>query len=450
MKKFIGFLVLFFCFSIQEIFGQFVSETYLSVPNRTVAAGGWTIQIPVSIYGIGAFRGFDFTIHYTNRASRVWWYEYPYTWNFPSDWLTASYSNEDTMHFAMTGSTTKLINGNMLIGLFTFHIDGLTESTRVDLSASVVFSNGAKDSVIKLDYRGGYIITGPAIPYPGSMNQDAVYDLSDVQRIIRINHQEAGIVSLVDSLTADVSGDGNVDSYDAWQDLERVVNPYWLFPVKGPYYGNGGGGNGGKGIALSTPTEIVLEQIGQDVKVMIAKNDSLIHNGDLYISAPGSVEKKSINGFSNLNRKNDKFHLSFVSSNGIEQEKVILLIRNAKAEDVKIEGMMNNNVPINLIIRKTTGVQNKFAVPLEFSLKQNYPNPFNPNTKISFDLPSNVKVMLKVYDMLGREVAMLVDGEMNAGNHEANFNASGLSSGIYIYRLTAGSFTETKRMNLLK
>ncbi|HED38767.1 MAG TPA: T9SS type A sorting domain-containing protein, partial [Ignavibacteria bacterium] len=98
-----------------------------------------------------------------------------------------------------------------------------------------------------------------------------------------------------------------------------------------------------------------------------------------------------------------------------------------------------------------TGVNDdKVNIPEAFSLKQNYPNPFNPTTTISYKLPKQSFVSLKVYDMLGRELAVLVNEEKPMGNYKVNFNASNLSSGIYFYRLTAGSFVETKRMVLLK
>jgi hypothetical protein len=90
------------------------------------------------------------------------------------------------------------------------------------------------------------------------------------------------------------------------------------------------------------------------------------------------------------------------------------------------------------------------SVPDGFSLHQNYPNPFNPSTKISFVLPQANNVKLIVYDALGREVAVLVNEFRQAGQWSAEFNASALSSGIYFYRLEAGSFTETKKMLLIK
>ena len=85
-----------------------------------------------------------------------------------------------------------------------------------------------------------------------------------------------------------------------------------------------------------------------------------------------------------------------------------------------------------------------------YSLNQNYPNPFNPTTKISFALPVSGLVTLKVYDMLGKEVANLVNEQMNSGSYSIDFNAASLSSGIYFYTLKSGSFTETKKMLLVK
>jgi hypothetical protein len=91
------------------------------------------------------------------------------------------------------------------------------------------------------------------------------------------------------------------------------------------------------------------------------------------------------------------------------------------------------------------------TTPKEFNLKQNYPNPFNPTTTIGYDLPSSSQVTLKVYDLLGREVATLVNArQQSAGQHQVSFDASRLSSGMYIYRLESNSFTATKKMMLIK
>jgi hypothetical protein len=89
-------------------------------------------------------------------------------------------------------------------------------------------------------------------------------------------------------------------------------------------------------------------------------------------------------------------------------------------------------------------------VPVNFQLAQNYPNPFNPTTNIRFDLNGIGRVSLKVYNTLGQEVATLVDGKLEAGTYEVPFDASDLASGVYFYKLSAASQTETRKMVLLK
>jgi len=85
-----------------------------------------------------------------------------------------------------------------------------------------------------------------------------------------------------------------------------------------------------------------------------------------------------------------------------------------------------------------------------FELGQNYPNPFNPNTRITYSIAERTNVSLKVYDMLGREVATLVNEVKDAGSYDVNFNASNLASGMYVYTITAGNFTSSKKMMLMK
>ncbi len=109
----------------------------------------------------------------------------------------------------------------------------------------------------------------------------------------------------------------------------------------------------------------------------------------------------------------------------------------------------------DLIVRafltgQPVGVNEGPEVPTQFALNQNYPNPFNPATKIQFQVAVTGPVMLKVFDMLGRDVATLVNKELKPGKYEATLNAENLSSGVYFYRLESGTFRVTKRMLLLK
>ena len=111
-----------------------------------------------------------------------------------------------------------------------------------------------------------------------------------------------------------------------------------------------------------------------------------------------------------------------------------------------------NFVPNDNIVSALNKVANTEVqeIPDTYSLMQNYPNPFNPSTRIKFALPQSAHVILKVYDILGKEVASLIDDKMDAGYHDVEFNASDLASGMYIYRLTADHFVNTKKMLLIK
>jgi photosystem II stability/assembly factor-like uncharacterized protein len=90
------------------------------------------------------------------------------------------------------------------------------------------------------------------------------------------------------------------------------------------------------------------------------------------------------------------------------------------------------------------------SISTGYSLSQNYPNPFNPSTNISFSLLSKSSVSLKIFDLLGREVATVISDNLSAGNHTQQWNANGMPSGVYFYHLQAGSFSETKKLVLLR
>ena len=111
---------------------------------------------------------------------------------------------------------------------------------------------------------------------------------------------------------------------------------------------------------------------------------------------------------------------------------------------------------MNIYYSTLTDIEETENIISDYSLSQNYPNPFNPSTTIKYSISSNVKdrttnVSLKVFDILGKEVATLVNNkEQNAGNYEVQFNASGLSSGIYFYKLQSGNFVESRKMIILR
>jgi CotH kinase protein/Secretion system C-terminal sorting domain len=109
---------------------------------------------------------------------------------------------------------------------------------------------------------------------------------------------------------------------------------------------------------------------------------------------------------------------------------------------------LDANMPGKII--QSTAIQGAVAVPKDFVLFQNYPNPFNPTTVINYQVPVSSHVVVKVYDMLGRDVATLVNEQKSAGSYQVDFDAHLLTSGVYFYSLQSGSFAETKKLILIK
>jgi outer membrane protein assembly factor BamB len=125
-------------------------------------------------------------------------------------------------------------------------------------------------------------------------------------------------------------------------------------------------------------------------------------------------------------------------------------------KSVPVWGQFQNNVERNgvsdtVIIDTTTSIrQISSTIPDKFELKQNYPNPFNPTTLINIQIQQSCEVRLVVYDILGKEVAVLVNQKLKPGNYNVSWNAEKFSSGVYFYRLVAGNYIDTKKMIILK
>ncbi len=145
--------------------------------------------------------------------------------------------------------------------------------------------------------------------------------------------------------------------------------------------------------------------------------------------------------------------ITYIPNSATPQQAYILIV----IDDTSDTNNGNPAVGSNFILDNlqltggTTGIANNGASsPERFALNQNYPNPFNPTTTIEYQIPRRSHVLLEIYDILGNKIRTLVNEEESSGYYKINFNASNLPSGVYLYRIVAGNFNQTKKLILLK
>jgi hypothetical protein len=260
------------------------------------------------------------------------------------------------------------------------------------------------------------------------------------------------------------------------------------FGVSPPFYSNYYTIDGGYYILGNSSYKVTFfmeEPVSDDMIIGgdIFNNKILVAgNGDLYIFDIPSFtlvsKQKLINGNfmgADIMMLNENFgYIAFSSFNSTKIYKFVyssdrivlidsLIVDGGWIKFAKFDGSIYSVIFQNpydygfsrLIIYKikdkvtSVGSKNK-EIPQKFALYQNYPNPFNPTTTISYDLPERARVKLSVYNILGQEVATLVNGEQEPGRYNINFDASGLPSGIYFYTLQTPYFTKTNKMVLVK
>jgi hypothetical protein len=420
------------------------------VQGRYVSPGTFA-RIPMYIQTNVPVKGIEVLITFPSDSILNRYNTWIYSWKNST---SAQYMTKDTIKFSILNSEDPITGnfqfGSLAIALAEYLPTDQDLILRLNISVKAAIHWNNKDTLISASYGGsGYIFVAPKISLYGDMDYNQSHDLLDVLRVEDLAH--GATYALLDFLRADVSSDGRIDSYDVYQVQNRSVNPYWMFEVQ-DYQST----YSGKGRTIA-PASVKLYETETGVYFSLVENSTQISNGDFYITAPGAIPEigdvlKEEGNISRLSVNGDAIHLSFVGGqSGIPTDKNVLFLRGARAEDIKIHGMLNEGIPIQLVIYKTTNVKdNQNGAPEDFSLSQNYPNPFNPETVISFNLPEVSKVRLSVYNTLGELITTLADGEFSAGRHNLSFNGSSLASGIYFYRLETNQFSKTMKMILAK
>jgi hypothetical protein len=209
------------------------------------------------------------------------------------------------------------------------------------------------------------------------------------------------------------------------------------------------------GTVLGANDYLVLCRDTVKFKLLHPNQNKILGNINFGLSSDGDhimLKDNSGNLVDEVTYSSSGLWTSLPNGNGPTLSLVNPQLDNSLAESWKASGFSGTPGYLNDIYTKAE-LENDL-VPTEFVLYQNYPNPFNPNTSIQYAISSTQFVSLKVYDLLGREVATLVNEEKTAGSYEVDFHPvssiKNLVSGIYFYRLQAGSFVETKKMLMIK
>ena len=279
-------------------------------------------------------------------------------------------------------------------------------------------------------------ITKPAINRLW-LNIDLLFEHSNSGSIVNGNNDWTDVVTLFFDI---------INTNDSLKLDWLTTNPYW-----GIYDANN--------TTLWRPdTFQKLEYAVNDVTAPEIISASLLDSEKLEILFSESVDTSSALNISNYSINNgisilsgvvstNRHRVTLTTTSHIPGKEYTIIVSNVKDLAGNLISSQNNLINYS---DSSENNEDDDVIPLEFSLLQNYPNPFNPTTKITWQSPVAAHQSLKVYDVLGNEVATLVDEFKAAGSYEVNFEAFNLASGIYIYRLTSDNFSATKKMMLLR
>ncbi len=402
----------------------------------TIHTIGPEFTLSVSTDGIASdlnVESFNFTLNYPKELS---FEDYITSETLANNGIIEVNSNETSLHVGF--ASNNLISGND--PLIKLKFSSMTGADYPISLTDVVFNN-----VVTNNYKNGLI---GVIGSLGDVDNDGSVFAFDAAKVLKYS---TGLDPIPDEDplpwdfwrlgAADVDSDGEILASDASDILKYSVGLINEFApsVKGK---------------LSVP-QIDMYASDKELRIetdgngLFAMNLEFAIQEGMSFGEPTSTENVLLAS----NMQDSLYRIAVASSADLTGNFLTVPINNLVGDEViTIEYFLNNikgqrNVDMNSWLTANEGVPNN---PQSFELLQNYPNPFNPMTSIQYALPEDTQVSLVVFNALGQKVLELVNGQKSAGYHIANFDASGLSSGVYLYKLTTPSFTDTKKMLLIK
>ncbi|MCH8494956.1 MAG: T9SS type A sorting domain-containing protein [Balneolales bacterium] len=378
--------------------------------------------------------------------------------------ITNSIIQRNSRGVVAEGSSNPIVTDNDIFENDSYGVLNVNEAFVIDARNNWWGSNSGPTHEDNPDGTGDIVSDGVNYtPFVGSGVTQ--FQLGDVSQNGKIQAFDASILlrSLVGLETlsqrqekaADVSGDGTVSAMDASYILQFVVDIIQTFPAdvrEKPVYTDMTDAQ----FIVGDPEQLDEERFTLPITLNGAINTFALHaslelaDGSFLIEdvIKGEVLQQGQTAMANIAGDNLKIAIAGAQPTQSDGELLQLVIRGDITAFSATSGKVNiNEQDLDQI---SLSIEDEMAIPETLALHQNYPNPFNPTTTIQFDLPQSTEVRLEVFNTLGQRVALIDSGTMSAGTHTYNFNAQQLSSGVYIYRLHAGSQVLSQTMTLVK
>jgi hypothetical protein len=365
--------------------------------------------------------------------------------------------NAFTVAPALSGTAVAAVNA----GTYTITITPTTADINNSYTFSVSATDGAATSPVVTSVvavQSDLVGTPPAPRQKGDVQGDGDVAAFDAVPILQYAvGLETGFTwingSAINFWAADVSGgtpsgaDGAVTAYDAASILYSAVNSGVFLPKKGAT------------LAEVTYGKLTGSEDIMRVPIQISNTSNVVsaemtYEFDANVAEVVGVHTNAPNGWLAYSNVTDgKVKVVMAGLEALTDGNILVL--DVKMKDKEASFVLKGGVQLNADLNLTMESVSIRQIPTSFEVSQNYPNPFNPTTEIKYQISENTKVMLKVYNTLGQEVATIVNEIAEAGYYTARWDGTNnygqrVTSGVYIYRLQAGDFIATKKMNLIK